>query len=154
MNRIDAILGLFFILFSLIGLIFIVPHQTISFGYDGGLSPAFFPNTILGVIGALSILLVGINFLKLRNNKQRRVFDSGGFNNFIRVCLITFGSCLGLYYLGFLVVSLLVIAATMLLMGERNWRLILTVGIVCPFVIYLIFAVVLKKQLPVGIIFS
>ncbi|MBW2704697.1 MAG: tripartite tricarboxylate transporter TctB family protein [Deltaproteobacteria bacterium] len=154
MNRIDAILGLFFILFSLIGLIFIVPHQTISFGYDDGLSPAFFPNAILGVIGALSILLVAVNFRKLRNNKQRRVFDSGGFNNLIRVCLITFGSCLGLYYLGFLVVSLLVISATMLLMGERNWRLMLMVGIGCPLVIYLVFAVVLKKPLPVGILFS
>ncbi len=154
MNRIDAILGIFFILFSLIGLIFIVPHQTISFGYGGGLSPAFFPNAILGVLGALSILLVVSNFIKLRNNKQRRVFDIGGISNFIRICLIIFGSCLGLYYLGFLVVSLLIISATMLLMGERNWRLILTVGIVCPFVIYLVFAVVLKKPLPVGILFS
>lgn len=154
MNRIDAILGIFFILFSLIGLIFIVPHQTFSFGYEAGLSPAFFPNAILVVLCGLSIMLVLTNLLSQHKTKPRQVFDTESYINFIWVCLITFGSCLGLYYFGFLVVSPLVIVATMLLMGEKKWSLILTIGIVCPFVIYLIFATLLKKPLPVGILFS
>ncbi len=154
MNRTDAILGIFFLFFSVIGLIFIVPRETISFGYGEGLSPAFFPNVILTVLCGLSILLTGINVIKLRKDKSKHVIDVKEIVKFLWVCLMTAGSVLGLYYLGFLVAAPLIIAAAMLFMGGRTWRLILIVCTTCPIVIYLIFKILLEKPLPVGLLFS
>ena len=154
MNRIDAILGIIFIVFSLISLVFIVPSQTFSFGYGDGLSPSFFPNAILIVLCGLSVLLVVTNIMTFRTSASRQPFSVRSYVNFIWIVLITIGACVGMYCLGFLLSSPLIIVATMLLMGETGRLRIISYSIACPIFIYLIFAIILKKQLPLGIIFS
>lgn len=154
MNKIDTILGVFFILFSLIGLIYVVPRETISFGFGAGLSPAFFPNAILVTLCGLSILLIIKNVRLFLENKTCEKNDLVSLKKVLWHSFFTFGSFLGLYYLGFLITGPLVIILAMLIMGENNWRRILLVCLVCPVVIYLIFEVLLKMALPAGILFS
>jgi len=73
MSKIDTILGVFFILFSLVGLIYIVPRETISFGFEAGLPPSFFPNAILVTLGSLSILLVIKNVKSLLKEETPQI---------------------------------------------------------------------------------
>jgi len=57
-----------------------------------------------------------------------------------------------LEYVGFLLSSMVFLAASIILYGSRNYFKIITASILFPLVIYLLFKVVLKTALPEGIL--
>ena len=154
MNKTDAMLGVFFAFFSLIGLVVIVPRQTFSFGMGGGLSPSFFPNTILVIMGGLSVLLAATNIVKLLTGKANQVIRTNELKKFLRTCIVTVGCCVAFYLFGFIIAGPLVVALTMALMRVRDWRMLLAVSVASPAAIYTVFGILLEKPMLTGVLFN
>lgn len=154
MRKKDAVLGIFLLIVSLVGIIFIVPRETFSLGYEAGLSPAFFPYLVLCLLGGLSGLLAVSNLVKGRSEeKPLPLFENNTLKKFILGCCIVFGACLTLNYLGFLIVGSLTVAAAMWLMGCRSWVQLAFISPVGPILLYFIFSILLRQPLPKGIFF-
>jgi hypothetical protein len=153
MRKKDAVLGIFLLIISLVGIIFIVPRETYSLGYEAGLSPAFFPYLVLCLLGGLSGLLAISNLVKGRAEEPFPLFENDTLKKFILSCCIVFGACLTLNCLGFLIVGPLTVAAAMWLMGCRSWVQLAFVSPAGPILLYFIFSILLRQPLPKGIFF-
>lgn len=152
MNRLDTITGSIFFVFSIFGLIFVVPQETFSLGEDFGLSPSFFPYVVFGLLLILSGLLAIKSIFISSDEPAYRMFAAGEFNKFLLNCGLACCSIVGLHLFGFLIMAPLIITATMLIMGCRKWWLLAVVALLPSVILYMVFVVILNLPLPKGVL--
>lgn len=118
MRRANLISGVILFLFGALMLAAIIPAQ-IEEGPEGMMSPRLVPQLIMGLIMALSLLLVATNL---------RAAESDAPPPFTRAELAAFAAIMGLFavsvalflLVGVLAASLVLIVGALLILGERR----------------------------------
>jgi len=138
MKKIDVIAGIFLTIIGLLCLFVIIPNQTTE-ADEYGLSPAFFPMVLMGVITLMAVFLLIARF---RQNKDADGSGSPlGAQNLIfvhGVCAFLFLSLGVMKYLGYIAGGIVVISGSMFYLGTRSPIKIALVSILSPVVFYLL----------------
>ena len=123
------------------------------------IAPSLFPYLTLALITFLSIAVIVISFIGARRSpqadsidnslvsKQSETQDAGWIKTGLFFVLLT-GYGLLLKPAGFFISSFLVISATSLMLGNRNWLQILLLAILAPVCLYLIATRAMLVSLP------
>ena len=110
--------------------------------------PGFFPALIAAVLVILSSCLM------IRGGKSEEEGDRLSAPAIIRMLLVfavLVGYFLLLEYLGFVIVSFLLMFFLFLWVGQQKWYLAFSSAVVCIGLAYLLFDVLLKSNLPRGV---
>jgi hypothetical protein len=154
-RRSDLISGAVIFVAGLVMIYVIVPVQINSSG-DYGLDPAFFPLMVLWLVVIMSVALVVSRMRQPPDPPDSEpVLDRwnwlfiGGISIFLVVGFIAID------WLGFVFAGALMTAALMVIIEMRhlNWREIVGVSVITPFVIYYLLYHVFSVQLPAGMLF-
>ncbi|RLA82012.1 MAG: hypothetical protein DRG31_07940 [Deltaproteobacteria bacterium] len=144
MRNYDRLIGAILFAFSLILYFFIIPWGIEGAGEGGaGLSPDFMPRWIAITLAALSALLF---FMARPSQKKVSLFAP---RVLITVALFVLYIALA-PLLGYLLTSVLVMAAYLLHFGVRKPLTLVTLSLLLPLVLYLFFARVMLVVLPRG----
>jgi putative tricarboxylic transport membrane protein len=137
-----TIIGVLLIIISTLFLI-----QTNSFPPPTAktLGPTFWPRIVLTVTIVLSVLMIAYQWMipeiKLQNgNITRAVLGM--------VCLILFLVLCN--FLGYFITALIFLVSILLIMGEKNWKILIMYPICFLLFIYLVFYLTLDVELPLG----
>ncbi|MFZ5753151.1 MAG: tripartite tricarboxylate transporter TctB family protein [Bacillota bacterium] len=109
------------------------------------LGPTFWPRIVLTVTIVLSVLMIAYQWMipeiKLQNgNITRAVLGM--------VCLILFLVLCN--FLGYFITALIFLVSILLIMGEKNWKILIMYPICFLLFIYLVFYLTLDVELPLG----
>lgn len=108
-----------------------------------GFNPGFFPRILIGIWAALAVLLV------LRALPRWRVpIDRPDWHGVAGVVVITAGYVALMREIGFLFASMAFALALMLVLGYRQWLVVLPVALLFPLVTWYTFVFLLQIQLP------
>ncbi|MBW1995308.1 MAG: tripartite tricarboxylate transporter TctB family protein, partial [Deltaproteobacteria bacterium] len=118
----------------------------------------FFPKLMSLLLIILSIVMALENYYQKPTTKQENGSDKDGRNTkdkTARLRLLVLGILCLFYFisfqpLGFLLSSALFMAGFTLILGSRKWYFILSISIVSPLCIYLLFKTLLGAPLPEG----
>lgn len=150
MKRADIISGGLLVLFGLITIFVIVPVQ-IDSGGDYGLDPSFFPVTLLWIVTAMAVLLV-VSRLPLPADPSDTTPPLDGLNwLFIVVATVLLAiAYVAIDTIGFIISSIVLIAAGMLATGARrtNWLALAIIPFAATFVIYYALEKIFIVELP------
>lgn len=118
------------------------------------IAPSLFPYVTLALIALLSAALILLSWHSIRNSAHKPVQDaaviendSGWIKTVIFFVLLT-GYGLLLKPIGFLISSFLVICASSVMLGNRNWLQIFLLAILAPICLYLIATRAMLVSLP------
>jgi putative tricarboxylic transport membrane protein len=120
----------------------------LSFGGLHAPGPGFFPTLIAAVLIILSLFLI------IPGAKGLREGNPLSASSFIRM-LIVFAALVGYFffleYLGFVIISFLLMAFLFLWVARQKWYFALSSAVICIGLAYLLFDVLLKSNLPSGV---
>ena len=151
MNRrkVDVVVG--FILMAL-AMTLLVRDDLVIGGVETDLGSMFLPRILALFIIAFSFTIAAQAILKLRSNKkleEHEVVDTNGYLG-IAIYISIFATYWVLVQkLGFIITTPFVMIAIMLLLGGRNWKIMIPLSTVAPVVIYYACYNVLRVMLPV-----
>jgi len=161
----DLIVGI--LLFFLSFLFLLTMHNFVYGGFETKLGSLFFPKFVIFSILILSALLVSIIFLKTRKKVFARTLMSKGQKlyeemsiteenplNVLIYIILLFSYILLLYLFGFFLSTSLIIFFVMLILRGQNYKIILSISILVPFVIYYLCYYLMRIMLPTGVIFE
>lgn len=151
MNRIEAAAGAVVLA---IGIALLVAASRFSFLTQGIPGPGFLPLLISVGIVASGVVLIASAF-KRDQAPERKPILWPPFAGWLRVggmLAAMAASFLLLETLGFLLVTVIFMAALVYGLGERSWRILATVPLLSAIALYVVFAVWLRVPLPKGII--
>ncbi len=153
----NLVVGLIFLVFSIIFYFFIIPTQIQeSSGMPAALSPSLFCRISLIFLMLLSLILIVISQHQTETAESRQELEEENRGNNIRGLVSVSVAILYIVListLGFFTSTTLVVLFFTLYFGSRNWKLItLTLVILLPF-IYLLFVKGLNVVLPSGLLF-
>lgn len=158
-GRKNRLIGLGFLLFSLITYFLVIPWQVYVPSRTKGtvLSPAFFPKIILGVLALLSFFLI------IAPSKERISLFEGekegreGNLDFFRIGVIILLFVIYAFMLipicGFLPASMVFLILLMRYAGMQDWKKIISVSIGIPIIFFYIFKLWAGIVFPKGIFF-
>lgn len=142
--------------------LFTLPHLVAApkllFGRSlSAIEPSFFPYITLTLVAILSAVLISFSWVGSRKMTQQAVLDNNDSvvhenrTGFLRtviffVLLTSYG--LMLKPVGFLISSFLVICATSIMLGNRNWLQILLLAVFAPICLYLLATRAMLVSLP------
>ena len=122
------------------------------------LSPAFFPILAVWFIAGMSVLYLIHNFLLARGGSRYQGGDdwiSGREERMAYICsLIIIVYLLALCYLGFIISTVLILVALLVLQGVRKPLKVALISILVTIGVNLFFLYVMKIHFPKGIIFE
>jgi hypothetical protein len=164
----DIILSIALVVFSLIVLWVLIPGQiSVPSSLRGKfLSPAFSPRIFTGFILAMAATLLIKSLLRLRGRPVKagstdRVMEAGEPENRMRKhgipFLIWLSCCLFLmtvHLFGFIFPSIFFLGALMVYFGQRRWVTVVSVMVLTPLILYIIFHGLAKINFPAGILFD
>ena len=110
--------------------------------------PGFFPALIAAVLLILSVCLM------VRGGKGEREggpFSVSSIVRMLAVFLALVGYFLLLEYLGFVIISFLLMLFLFLWVGRQRWYIALSSAVICIALAYILFEVLLKSNLPKGV---
>jgi len=110
--------------------------------------PGFFPALIAAVLLILSVCLM------VRGGKGERETGPLSVSSIVRmlaVFLALVGYFLLLEYLGFVIISFLLMLFLFLWVGRQRWYIALSSAVICIALAYILFEVLLKSNLPKGV---
>ncbi len=123
---------------------------------DWSLSPAFFPRLAATLICGLGLLLIVVEMASRERNDVRvpegvrwRVFSYVIGTIAIMVLYTVF-----ITWLGFIISTIIAMAAMMVLYGSRRWILIALISVTAPLIIYFFGLKVMFVLFPVGKVFQ
>lgn len=150
MNRVEAVAGAVVLA---IGITFLVAASRFSFLLQGIPGPGFLPLLIsLGIVASGLALIVSA----FRHDRQQaNPIPWPPLSGWLRVggmLAAMVVSFLLLETLGFVLVTILFMAALVYGLGERSWPILTTVPVLSAVGLYMVFAVWLRVPLPKGII--
>ncbi|MGB7302102.1 MAG: tripartite tricarboxylate transporter TctB family protein [Burkholderiaceae bacterium] len=170
MRKADLIGGIGFVIFALLMILRIIPGETES-GTTYGLSPYFYPTVMSAGILICGIGLVWQNWRQPRphNNGDQAVNEAGHeieidtdmetnpeaapltasqLMMFLIAMAVIVTSVWLIQRFGIVVFAPVLIAALMIFLGERDWRVILPTMLLPVGIVYLIVTHVLQSPLP------
>jgi len=123
------------------------------------IAPSLFPNVTLALIVILSAGVILLSCITLRKSAHLPLQetpaedlseeeDNSGWTKTVIFFVLLTGYGLMLKPVGFLISSFLVICATSLMLGNRNWLQILLLAILAPIILYLIATRAMLVSLP------
>jgi hypothetical protein len=111
-------------------------------------NPAIYPQILAGLLALLGVILA-VDTVWTKHNKDRFVIDIEAVRNVAKLMLSLIGYVVGIVYLGFPIANVLFIFVTIILLGgERNTALKLCVPI--SIALYLIFFWLFQMPMPEG----
>lgn len=123
----------------------------VIFWIDAGNTPAqarFYPRFLLVCSAVLTLILL---YTALRNkNKKNGNAPAVLHKQVMKVTVFMLAYIVSLYYLGYLLATLIFITGTMIYLGMRNKKVLLTVPILVSLALYLLFNNLLYVTLPPG----
>lgn len=126
-----------------------------TIGQDPG--SAIWPRTLALILCVLSVLMVIEGFIgkEFRDNGTAPIkFSAPEMRNVYLMLLIFVVYAVTLYFLGFIVASVLFITLTAYLLGEKNWLKCIIIAVIATAVIYALFKFALRVRLPQGLLFK
>lgn len=146
MNKPLVYLGIFTTVFGALLLFVIIPAQHIP-PMMSSVSPDFYPN-----IGTVMFLAGGIGILILGGKGKPASVDIGNIASTVKFCSLIvaiFGVTLAAFqWLNFFFGGIILVFATMWLLGERRPLYLSLVSLLSPVLIWLFIDVLLKRSLP------
>ena len=146
----------FAVVFFVIGILMFV--FTKDFAYNGlmDFGAGFWPHIIAVIMMACAVLLF-ITSLFSKDPKMNEVvidWKSAGMKRVYKVCGVMILFCVILYLFGLCIALAVMFCGIMLAMHERRWWMLAIFSVSMPVFIYVVFQVLLRVKLPMGIIFS
>ena len=152
----DFVIGVLLFVVCLVTYFIIIPRQ-IEGEIQRGLPPDFFPKFAVAFVGIFSVFLVFKDLLTKTEDAgpdetpvQKRLGRKGLVITII-ASLIYLILCT---LIGYVISTLVMLAAFMWIFGERRWGFLVGVPLVTIAVIYLFFAKVMEVGLPPGMFFE
>ncbi|MGH3096915.1 MAG: tripartite tricarboxylate transporter TctB family protein [Streptosporangiales bacterium] len=131
-----------------------VPYTVMAFGMEwrtvaGRMGPGFFPRLIgLGLVITLAVALA----MSLRQGDG----EGEGTTTYVRALLVMLGATALFAVLfevvGALVASVLYMVTVLAVINPRRWVMNVTIGVLLPLVLYLMFQTWLNAGLPAGVL--
>ena len=145
MKKIDRIVGFVF-------LVFVVAFYLINNTY---------PQNVKGYTQGLLILL-GVSSLYLifrtKNKKWKKIsnekIEDVSVNRILVLFILLLVYIIGIYIIGYFPITVIFITTLLPLLNMKNWKVILITNIFLISIMYTLFILFLKLQLPVGILFG
>lgn len=111
--------------------------------------PGFWPNCIAVMMIALGAALL-IKTLVSKNQKKEQpiAYHTPGFKRVCILFLIFIAFSIVLKYLGFIIAALLFVPAVMFALGEKRPRWLILTSVGTTAFVYVVFAVILRLDLP------
>ena len=159
MNKTNLWCAAFLIAFSLVLIGWVIPNYTSAPQSDLDVRPSFIPNVAAGVILFLACLML-YNSLKRVKAEQEDVIDDEEFGdeasgigreellNLVLWLITSAAAVILLGILGFSIVSGLFLIGLMWYAGQRNWIILILVGIIVPVAIWQLTWHAFSIQLP------
>jgi hypothetical protein len=122
------------------------------------IGPDFYPRIVLGIMAALSVMLIAADVLSRRRSRGAVTAPAAAEERNYRLVTVTFAVfavyVLLLPWLGFRVATFLFVAALQVVLekpqGWRRWTVVITAALATVIVTYLAFEVYLSVLLPRG----
>lgn len=158
MNRTNLIVGIVFFFFSLVYYFYLIPTQIISSTAESEFAgrvfrPETFPQITIGIFALVSVLLAG-NALRDRGapefmpgSSRRSSFQA------LFVFILAVVYVYALEWFGFYLTSPIFLAILIIFFGTRDWRFVVPVALLTPFLIERFFWLSFKVILPEGELF-
>ena len=109
----------------------------------------FFPFWVGMVFGILSLLLLIPTFIRKR--KEETISEKIRWGSIILVLAFLFIYAIVLEKLGFVVSTLLFIAALLMIIERKKWHIVAIIAILSTLAFYIVFQVWLQSNLPKGV---
>ena len=154
MQRSDLISGSLLTLAGLLMIFVIVPVQINTVG-DYGLDPAFFPLMVLWLLVIMGVLLVVSRMRQPADPPDAEpVLDRWNWWFIAGVSIFLLLGFIAIDRLGFIIAGAMMIAVLMFFIELRhlNWREVISVSLISPFVIYYLLYHLFNVQLPAGLL--
>ena len=151
MRKRDLISGIVLLVLS-IGIL--IETNKLDIGTLSAAQTGFFPFVLSILLGILSLALLGKALKGNSKGKGPSWVSSGDWKPLILTLGILFSFGIFFERLGYLVSTFLLISVLVRVIGKRKWWVVLLFAFLSTLVSYLIFGVLLKTQLPVGIMGS
>ena len=154
MRRSDLISGSLIVLSGLLMIFVIVPVQINTVG-DYGLDPAFFPLMVLWLLVIMGVLLVVSRMRQPADPPDAEpVLDRWNWWFIAGVSIFLLLGFIAIDRLGFIIAGAMMIAVLMFFIELRhlNWREVISVSLISPFVIYYLLYHLFNVQLPAGLL--
>lgn len=152
--RMDLFIGIVFIVLGIA--IYILSYTQAPGISDWSLSPAFFPRLAATLICGLGLLLIVLEMVFTKGNHvsvlegvQWRVFSYV----IVTIAIMIFYTVF-IRWFGFIISTIITMAAMMVLYGLRRWVLIALISVCVPLIIYFFGLKVMFVLFPVGEIFQ
>jgi hypothetical protein len=155
----DTKIGLVLVIFFVFVLFAIVPQQ-IDMGIETESSPKVYPQILIGVIIALSMLMIVGSLKKtkpMRNESKGQpasVIKRLNMRVIIMIGTSVIYIWVGIPWLGFLVSSIILVAFLTWYSGYTNRLITISIAAILPIIIYYIFKLSLHISLPMGKMFQ
>jgi putative tricarboxylic transport membrane protein len=152
MKKIDLLIGIFIIFFSLLLLFILIPNYisySISFKDIG---PQFFPRIISYGLSILGVVIVLASIKDKENKKNKNLFLK---KSNLKIGLMFIFSIIYLYLidlLGYLVPTIIMLGIFIRIYGEKRKVILFTIPIITSILIFIIFGRLLKMLMPRGLL--
>lgn len=155
----DFVIGILFVLFSIVLLTIIIPTQIEDVEGLGQVSARFFPNVISSILGVLGAIIAVFNY---RGLSQLISNINDGENDLMQFLkdfwqqykFVIFFLLMGLMYfyiieiLGYIVSTILFLVSALWIFGERKIYLILGLSVPITIAVFYVFVNLLSVRLP------
>jgi len=161
----DLIVGI--VLFFLSLLFFLTMHNFVYGGYETKIGSLLFPKFVISLILILSAILVIMGLLKVIKkdfaatfkSKEQKLYEEMSTSeenplNILIYSILLFSYILTLHFFGFFLSTPFIIFFVMLILRGHNFKIIISVSILLPFVIYYLCYYLMRIMLPTGVIFG
>ncbi len=147
-SKVDQVGGIILGVFSLLLYFVIIPAEVVDV-QKFGVSPRFFPKTMALFLLFLAICLFVSGYRKKRQEKQKIYAINPKELKLIMKSVILFACYIIAFNLfGYMIPTIAALAMFMYMYGQRKTRLLITISVGLPIVIYLFFTKALQMVLP------
>lgn len=108
-------------------------------------------------ISIFSMILATIFLLKTRRNQRRKTeekFDFSGTKSAVKMGIVMLLYVFFTIVVGFYIATPIFLALSMIMLGQRNKKIIILTSILIPFSVWVFFDYMLKLRVPRGFFFS
>jgi len=145
MKKINRIIGLVFLVFTVIFYLINNTYPQDVKGYTQGLL------ILLGVSSLYLIFRTKSKYWKKRFNEK---IESVSLNRILTLLILLVVYIIGIYIISYFPITVIFTTTLLILLNMKNWKVILITNILLISIMYALFILFLKLQLPAGVIFG